>query len=166
MRIGQVIGERVRVQREARGWTQAKLGELVGSQLGQEWPRQAISAAEKGKRAFTAAELVTFAHVLGVGIGHLLTPPPGVDSIEMAPGIAAEPAVIAEAIRPVREADSVAEKFTETGLRFFQHLADLRQMLAQVQADMDAFVADLEAVHAAREGDGAGPGEAPSGRKL
>lgn len=155
MRIGEVIGERVRAQREERGWTQTKLGERVGSHLGQDWSRQAISAAEKGKRAFTAAELVTFAHVLGVSVSYLLTPPPGVDVIEMAPGIGAESATIAEAVTPYRGTDSAEEKFIVAGRRFFQHLADLREILALVLDDMDAFVANLQAVHAERGGESA-----------
>jgi transcriptional regulator with XRE-family HTH domain len=157
VRIGQVIGERVRAQREERGWTQAKLGEHVGSYLGQDWSRQAISAAEKGKRSFTAAELLTFADVLGVSISYLMTPPPEVDVIEIAPGIDAEAATIVEAATSFRGTDSAEEKFTETGRRFFQHLADLRRLLVQVQADMEAFVADLQAVHAARKDEGAEP---------
>jgi hypothetical protein len=95
--------------------------------------------------------------VLGVGVGYLLTPPPGVGDIEMAPGVTEESVVIVEAITSPKGTDSTDEKFTETGLRFFQHLADLRQVLAQVQADMDAFVAELMAVHAARKDDSPGP---------
>jgi transcriptional regulator with XRE-family HTH domain len=164
VRIGEVIGERVRARREERGWTQAELGRRVGSHLGQgDWSRQVISSTEQGKRAFTAAELVTFAHVLDVGITYLLTPPPGVDVIELAPGIGAGSVVMAKLLTPSRGSDSGAEEqFTKTGLRFFQHLGDLRQMVDQVQADMDAFVNDLQAVHTQRNQQGTAAGEPES----
>jgi transcriptional regulator with XRE-family HTH domain len=148
VRIGEVIGERVRARREERGWTQAELGKRVGTHLGQgDWSRQVISSTEQGRRAFTAAELVTLAHVLDVSVSYLMMPPPGVDVVELAPGVGAEPAVIAKALTSHREPDSAEEEFTKSGLRFFQHLADLRQIVGQVQADMDAFVSDLQAVH-------------------
>jgi transcriptional regulator with XRE-family HTH domain len=157
VRIGVVIGERVRARREERGWTQAELGRRVGSHLGQgDWSRQVISSTEQGKRAFTAAEL-------DVGITYLLTPPPGVDVIELAPGIGAGSVVMAKLLTPSRGSDSGAEEqFTKTGLRFFQHLGDLRQMVDQVQADMDAFVNDLQAVHTQRNEQGTAAGEPES----
>jgi transcriptional regulator with XRE-family HTH domain len=163
VRIGEVIGERVRARREERGWTQAELGRHVGSHLGQgDWSRQVISSTEQGKRAFTAAELVTLAHVLDVGITYLLTPPPGVDVIEIAPGAGADLAVISKVLTPFRGTDSAEEKFTKTGLRFFEHLEDLRQLVDQVQADMDAFVSDLQAVHDQQKQQGAAAGEPES----
>ena len=166
VRIGEVIGERVRARREELGWTQAKLGSDVGSHLGQgAWSRQVISSTEQGKRAFTAAELVTLAHVLDISITYLLTPPPGVDVIERAPGIGADLAVISKVLTPFRGTDNAEAKFTKTGLQFFQHLGDLRQLVDQVQADMDAFVADLQAVHGAREDQGPGPADPPAGRE-
>jgi transcriptional regulator with XRE-family HTH domain len=160
VRIGEVIGERVRAGREEHGWTQAELGRRVGAHLGQgAWSRQVISSTEQGKRSFTAAELVTFAHVLDVSVTYLLTPPPGVDVIEIAPGIGADVAVIDKALTPFRGTDSAEEKFTKSGLQFFQHLADLGQLVNQVQADMDAFVADLQAVHSARKDENAAAGD-------
>jgi transcriptional regulator with XRE-family HTH domain len=150
VRISEVIGERVRAQRVEHEWTQTELGQQVGAYLGQEWTRQAISAAEKGKRAFTAAELLTFARVLGVGVTYLLSPLPGTGDIEMAPGVAIEPLAIVEAINSPAGTGSEEEKFVETGMRFFQSIADLSQVLGRLQADMDAFVSGLRAVHAAR----------------
>lgn len=152
VRIGEVIGERVRAQREKQGWTQAELGKRVGSQLGQgDWSRQVISSTEQGRRAFTAAELVTFAHVLDVSITYLLTPPLGVDTIEIAPGISTEAAVVVETVNSYRGTSSTEEKFTETGKRFFRRLGELRQLLAQIDADMNAFADDLQAMQDQRK---------------
>jgi hypothetical protein len=55
--------------------TQAALGEKLGGPLGKPWSRQAVSAAEQGGRAFTAAEIAAFALVFEVPVGRLLTPP-------------------------------------------------------------------------------------------
>lgn len=68
VKIEQVIGERIRELREGLGISQAELG----NRLPLPWPRQAVSAAEKGRRAFAAAELANFATTLGVGIADLV----------------------------------------------------------------------------------------------
>lgn len=65
------MGRRIKVRRESAGLTQTVLGEAIGKALGQSWPRQAVSAAEKGRRAFTAAEVVAIADALGCGISDL-----------------------------------------------------------------------------------------------
>jgi hypothetical protein len=70
---------------------------------------------------------------------------------------------MAKLLTPSRGADSGAEEqFTKTGMRFFQHLGDLRQIVDEVQADMDAFVNDLQAVHTQRNQQGTAAGEPES----
>lgn len=81
--IEQVIGERILLRRTDLGLTQEEVGKRVGIWLGREWSRQAVSAAEKGKRAFTAAELIAVAAALGTSIGRLLYAPPGIDAIKL-----------------------------------------------------------------------------------
>lgn len=88
MVISEVIGMRIQAQRVTHEWSQAHLGVLVGARLGREWSRQAVSAAEKGKRAFTASEIVALADALGVTVPWLMTPPANADVIELAPGVA------------------------------------------------------------------------------
>lgn len=63
------VGLNLKLYREAVGMTQAQLGRALGPILGQEWSRQAASAAEKGVRSFTAAELLSLSKILGVSIG-------------------------------------------------------------------------------------------------
>lgn len=55
------------------GWTQEELGALISEKCGAEqaWTRQTMSAAEKGARAWTAAEVAGAAEVLGVNAGVL-----------------------------------------------------------------------------------------------
>jgi len=67
--------------------TQEELGIGIGNLAGTPWSRQTVSAAEKGKRAFTAAELVAIARVLETRAPRLLTPPIGVGSVELPNGV-------------------------------------------------------------------------------
>jgi hypothetical protein len=62
------------------------VGEELGHYLGRPWPRQAVSAAEKGRRSFTAAELVALAAVLGRSVESLLVPPEDVKAVRLAEG--------------------------------------------------------------------------------
>ncbi|MBS9371563.1 hypothetical protein [Rhodococcus sp. B50] len=75
MRIEEVIGRRIQELRKAQPgigeMTQEGLGALLAPLLGKPWSRQAVSAAEAGKRAFTAVEVVALATVLGTTIDDL-----------------------------------------------------------------------------------------------
>jgi transcriptional regulator with XRE-family HTH domain len=86
VRVEELVGQRIRAQRERLGLTQDQLGRRLGDKLGRSWSRQAVSAAEKGDRAFTAAELLAIAFTLQVSVGHLLVPPAGVNEVEMPNG--------------------------------------------------------------------------------
>ncbi|WP_141718036.1 helix-turn-helix transcriptional regulator [Nocardia altamirensis] len=86
MKIERIVGERIRIAREAMGYSQPELGRRVGEALDKAYPRQAISAAERGERAFTASELFVFAQILRVPVGSFFTPPSGVDEIEISSG--------------------------------------------------------------------------------
>jgi transcriptional regulator with XRE-family HTH domain len=71
-RIEEVIGENVRARREAMQMSQTELGRELQGHLPKAWERQAVSSAEKGRRAFTAAELLALARVLDCGVVDLL----------------------------------------------------------------------------------------------
>jgi transcriptional regulator with XRE-family HTH domain len=89
VRVEEVVGRRMREIRDGKGMTQEQLGQAIGELLGKPWPRQTVSAAEAGRRAFTAVELVVIARALGVYVGHLFTPPlSAADAgIELSPGV-------------------------------------------------------------------------------
>lgn len=88
VRVEEVVGRRIRDIRDSQGMTQELLGQEIGKLLGKPWPRQTVSLAEQGRRAFTAVELVAVARVLGVYVGHLFTPPLGMpQAIEISPGV-------------------------------------------------------------------------------
>lgn len=88
MKPEQVIGRQIRAIREGQGMTQEDLGLRLGNLLARPWPRQAVSGAERGERAFTGAELLAIAHVLQTWIGALLMPPIEVEQVEMPSGAA------------------------------------------------------------------------------
>jgi transcriptional regulator with XRE-family HTH domain len=86
VKIEDVIAERITKGREELGLTQAQVGEQLGAYLGEPWPRQAVSSAEKGVRAFRASELIAFALVLGRNVEALIEPPPEVDHVTIGDG--------------------------------------------------------------------------------
>ncbi|WP_158641285.1 helix-turn-helix transcriptional regulator [Amycolatopsis eburnea] len=114
MRVEEIVGIRMREHREARDMTQEQLGEELGYFLGNAWSRQAVSSAEKGKRAFTAAELLTIADSLGITCADLLRPPPSLREIEMPSGWYLTPAALREEVE-VDYPPIVAELITLLG---------------------------------------------------
>lgn len=68
MRIETAIGRQIARFREARQMSLTQLGEALGKYLDKPWSRQAVHQAERGRRAFTAAELAAFALVLDTSI--------------------------------------------------------------------------------------------------
>lgn len=75
MRLEEIIGVHIAEHRAEAGMSQAELGEALSRHLEKPWSRQAVHAAEKGKRAFTAAELVAIALALDVELPELMAPP-------------------------------------------------------------------------------------------
>jgi transcriptional regulator with XRE-family HTH domain len=72
MRIEAAIGARIARLREARQMSLTQLGQAVGGYLGKPWSRQAVHQAERGRRAFTAAELAALAMALETSVPALL----------------------------------------------------------------------------------------------
>src|SRR5262252_1100792 len=68
MRVEVAIGKQIARLREMRHLSLTELGEAVGRYLDRSWSRQAVHQAERGRRAFTAAELAAFALVLDTSV--------------------------------------------------------------------------------------------------
>src|ERR1700683_5326581 len=68
MRIETAIGHQIARLREARQMSLTQLGQAMGRYLGKPWSRQAVHQAERGRRAFTAAELAAIALALDTSI--------------------------------------------------------------------------------------------------
>ena len=68
MRVEEAVGQQVARLRVQRQLSLADLGEALGRYLGRPWSRQAVHQAERGQRAFTAAELTALALVLDTSL--------------------------------------------------------------------------------------------------
>jgi transcriptional regulator with XRE-family HTH domain len=75
MKTAEVVGYRIREARKSLTMSQAQLGEALGDWLGKAWFPQAVSEAEKGRRAFTAEEILVIAHVLARPVAWFFIPP-------------------------------------------------------------------------------------------
>lgn len=71
--LEQVIGANVARLREKRQWTQTQLGDVLSNATGRKWERQAVWAAENGKRAFVASDLIALADALDVLVSELIS---------------------------------------------------------------------------------------------
>jgi transcriptional regulator with XRE-family HTH domain len=68
MRIEVAIGKQIARLRETRQMSLTQLGEAMGKYLDRPWSRQAVHQAERGRRAFTAAEMAALALVLETSV--------------------------------------------------------------------------------------------------
>lgn len=68
MRVEAAIGKQIARLRETRRMSLTQLGEAIGQYLDRPWSRQAVHQAERGQRAFTAAELAALALALDTSV--------------------------------------------------------------------------------------------------
>jgi transcriptional regulator with XRE-family HTH domain len=68
MRVETAIGNQIARLRETRQMSLTQLGQALGQYLGRPWSRQAVHQAERGRRAFTAAELAALALALDTSV--------------------------------------------------------------------------------------------------
>ncbi|MEV0159017.1 helix-turn-helix domain-containing protein [Nonomuraea fuscirosea] len=68
MRVEEAIGRQLARLRAERRMSLTELGEALGRYLDRPWSRQAVHQAERGQRAFTAAELTALALVLDTSV--------------------------------------------------------------------------------------------------
>lgn len=141
MRVEELVGQRVKQARERQGITQEQLGEWLEPLLGRPWARQAVSTAEQGKRAFTAAELVAIAYVVGVAPHVLLQMPPGVDAVEMPSGSFLTREDLSKAAHTGEGGPGVAAE------RVQQRLSELMQEVEGVNAKTKGIKRTIERLH-------------------
>jgi transcriptional regulator with XRE-family HTH domain len=68
MRVEEAVGRQIARLRAQRQLSLTDLGESLGRYLDKAWSRQAVYQAERGGRAFTAAELTALALVLDTSV--------------------------------------------------------------------------------------------------
>ena len=72
--IRTAVGHQVKTIRHRKGLKQEEVGQLIEKYLGKPWPRQQVSAIEKGLRAFTIIDILALSAVLDVPPTDILYP--------------------------------------------------------------------------------------------
>lgn len=163
-RLEEIIGARMLARRTELHLTQEQVGERVGRRLGREWTRQAVSAAEKGRRAFTAVELIAIANVLGETIVGLLTPPDDVDLVVLGEldgrGGGITPDELSWALLAAPVAGEAYWEIQNAFLRFGQHAQLLGEVFILLGDDLEAI--NKAASSATKDGTEAGGDHEPA----
>ncbi|GAA4863951.1 helix-turn-helix transcriptional regulator [Saccharopolyspora cebuensis] len=139
MDIAEMVGKRVRETREVCGWTQQQVGDELANHLGKPWTRQAVSVAEKGGRAFTVAELVALAAVLGTTVTRLLTPDLETSEVRL-PAVTFRTAVYTDLISDSEGSDVGLGEMHELLRRALGYAADAERGYAKAAVAMRALV--------------------------
>ncbi len=138
MRVEEMVGRRLREARERAGLSQAQLGTRMGAYTGKLLSRQSISQAEQGQRAFTAAELIAFAHITRAVPAEFLTPPDDVDDVVLPGGFVMPRSEFATRELSASELRPFLEALAAMGDEVEKYGGALRQMAEQVQAKLAA----------------------------
>ncbi len=77
MEIAQIVSDRLKAARTAKGWSRAQLAAAVGGTT-----QRAVEAWEQGKRMPTLDTLARVAEALGVSVGSLVGEPDAVPTAE------------------------------------------------------------------------------------
>jgi transcriptional regulator with XRE-family HTH domain len=137
-RIEHVIGVRMYERREELGLTQEQVGEGLGGLLDKPWSRQAVSAAEKGNRAFTAAELVAIAWTLRTTVSWLLTPLLGESGVRMPSGTLLGADQVVATVLPREQGewnglDEMRQTIVQMGQKLRRDTSSLDRLMADIR---------------------------------
>jgi transcriptional regulator with XRE-family HTH domain len=158
VKLEEVIGENIARQRARQELSQADLGEALGVYLEKPWSRQAVHSAEKGKRAFAAAELVAFALVLGCELPELLAPQGSArnDIIEL-PNGGIEGRRLAATVSPEAPTQLMQRMNLETLRQLTPMLAGTVDTLQLMRVSLEDLLQDAEEAEAEQNPEGANP---------
>jgi transcriptional regulator with XRE-family HTH domain len=140
VRVEEFVGARIRDRRRELHMSQQELGERLGSLLGKPWSSQTVSAAELGKRAFTAAELWAIARVLETRAPRLLTPPIDASEIELPGGATLDTRELVD----FGVADSVLAEMGSDIARVLQGVWQAADAAADLQSKLTTAIAVTE----------------------
>lgn len=164
MRVEEFVGQRVRARRDELGMTQEEFGRRVGQLLGRPWSRSTVSVAEKGDRAWAAADLVTVAIVLQTTVGDLLRPPLQEAGVELGGEQTVPRDVLFQAImaRPREDMNLVAIQETigrlaDTAIHGQQDFARVLKLVQDLDAQIIQRVTDGGVVSSPLAGPGVSP---------
>jgi 8-oxo-dGTP pyrophosphatase MutT (NUDIX family)/transcriptional regulator with XRE-family HTH domain len=162
VRIEEIIGQRMLERRTALKLTQETLAERITVHLNREWTRQAVSAAEKGKRSFTASELVAIAHSIGTTVTWLMSPPEGTEGVELGDGAYLPAHMLVSALIPQITGGQSLSGVLDAVYQLQLHTGDLGKAAGVIDADISALARQIAAVAApyiALEPDGITPSQ-------
>jgi hypothetical protein len=108
MRVEEFVGQHIRARLTELRMTHEDFGRRLEPYLGKAWSRSAVSVALSGGRAWTAAELVATAIVIGTTPGRLLTPPLDAATIEMPSGKQIPRAELIAALAPLTTQEAIS----------------------------------------------------------
>jgi 8-oxo-dGTP diphosphatase len=160
VRIEEIVGQRMLERRTALKLTQETLAERITGYLNREWTRQAVSAAEKGKRSFTAAEMVAIAHTTGTTVAWLMSPPEGIEGVELGDGAYLPVHMLISALIPHITGGQSLTGVLDAMYQLQLRADDLKQATGSIDADISALARQVAAVAApyiALEPDGVTP---------
>jgi transcriptional regulator with XRE-family HTH domain len=128
--IGEVIGWNIRERRAAR-WTQPQFGQLMGTVLPKPWPAQTVSSAEKGERAYAAAELVAIAQLLEVPVAALFSPPLPVQRVVVTDDLVVPAQTLHDTPGPINHHDDFSTSLYAEAWSTLGRIAKLRQNIVE-----------------------------------
>lgn len=127
MKVSEVVGQRIKQARRAGGLTQKDLGQELRNYLPGAWPVQAVSAAEQGRREFTAVELAALALILKKPVGWFFLPTAD-ETVQFPRGKKTKPSAFARAAS-AGSGGEVAEEIAQ--LR--KHMRDLAKAVQRLE---------------------------------
>lgn len=136
MKLEEAIGRKLGWLRQVNGLSQAQLGEALGRYLEKPWTRQAVNSAERGRRSFTARDLMALALVLETTVSNLLIPLG--DTVEMPSGIELSKTELRKAIIHPKVGGSAAAEVSR------QSLSQLHQLFGSYIQLHEKIGAELE----------------------
>ena len=148
MRIEEIVGQRMLERRTALKLTQETLAERITGHLNREWTRQAVSAAEKGKRSFTAAELVAIAHTTGTTVTWLMSPPQDAEGVELGDGAYLPAHALIQALIPQITGGQSLSGVLDAMYQLQLRADGLKQVTGSIDADISALARQVVAVAA------------------
>ncbi|WP_182253224.1 helix-turn-helix domain-containing protein [Microbacterium esteraromaticum] len=129
----EIIGQNVKRERRGIGMQQDAFAERLATLSGRAWTISAVSEAERGKRTWTADDVVLFARALTVRPASLFSIPDEVDAVEI-------------------DGQSVGRDEIEPGARALSNGASAPlQVIARLTRALDSHLHEITALHGAVE---------------
>ncbi|MGX1703722.1 helix-turn-helix domain-containing protein [Microbacterium sp. NPDC055357] len=125
----EIIGANVKRARKATGMQQDGFAQRLEAISGRTWTISAVSEAERGKRTWTADDVVLFARALTIGPADLFSIPEDIDDVEI-------------------DGQPVSRDLIEPGARALTEGASAPlQVIARLTRALDTHMTDIDRLH-------------------